>query len=133
MNFHSLVTAMFVVGGAGHAIAQEMPAREAEQKAAALELVLVDVRQPEEWAETGVAPGAVLITLQDADFLDQLAAATKGDKGVPVAFICRSGKRSGTAAEKAKAAGYTQVYNVPGGMSMAGGWIDSGLRVEAAR
>jgi hypothetical protein len=59
-------------------------------------------------AHGGCAPGAALITLQDADFLDRLAAG------------------------KARAAGYTNVYSVTGGMSLAGGWIDAGLALVAA-
>ena len=128
----SIVAAMFAVGGAGQAAAQDVSAQTAHQYSVTGDVQIVDVRRPEEWAETGVAPGAALITLQDTDFLEQLTSATGGNKDAAIAFICRSGVRSASAAEKAKAAGYTNVYNVTGGMSMAGGWIETGLPVVAA-
>lgn len=133
MNFHSIVAALFAVGAAGQASAQDVSVQTAHQNALAGDVLIVDVRRAEEWANTGVAPGAALITLQDTDFLGKLARATGGQKDTAIAFICRSGQRSGAAAEKARAAGYTQVYNVTGGMSTAGGWLDAGLPVVAAR
>jgi len=130
MNFRSIVAAMFALTGAGHAVAQDLSAQTAHRYSVPGKVLMVDVRRPEEWAETGVAPGAALITLQDTDFLDRLAAAAGGNKEAATAFICRSGVRS--AAGKARAAGYTNVYSVTGGMSLAGGWIDAGLPLVAA-
>ncbi|MBK8199956.1 MAG: rhodanese-like domain-containing protein [Acidobacteria bacterium] len=129
MNIQSIVAAMFALGGAGHAAAQTVSVQTVYEQVKAGQVLLVDVRRAEERAETGTAPGAVRITLQATDFLDQLAVAAGGRKETAIAFICRSGQRSGAAAEKAAAAGYTNVYNVTGGMSMAGGWIDAGLPV----
>jgi rhodanese-related sulfurtransferase len=133
MKIQSIVAAIFALGGAGHAAAQDVSVQTAYAQAQSGGVLIVDVRRAEEWAQTGVAPGAARITLQDADFLDQLAVATGGDKDKAVAFICRSGNRSGQAADKARAAGYTNVYNVKGGMSMSGGWIDAGLPVDPVR
>ena len=130
MNFQAIVAAMFALGGAGHAVAQEVSVQTAYQQAQAGEVLIVDVRRAEEWADSGVAPGAARITLQDTDFLEKLTVATGGNKDAAVAFICRSGQRSGAAADKARAAGFTNIYNVKGGMSMSGGWIDAGLPVE---
>ncbi len=132
MNFKSIVAAMFALGGAGHAAAQDVSVQTVHEYAAKGDVLLVDVRRADEWAETGVAPGAALITLQDTDFLGRLAIAAGGNKDAAIAFICRSGVRSAAAAEKARAAGYSNVYNVTGGMSVAGGWIDAGLPVVGA-
>lgn len=132
MNFQSIVAALFALGGAGQAAAQDVSVRTVHEYAAKGYVLLVDVRRAEEWAETGVAPGAALITLQDTNFIERLAIATGGNKDTAIAFICRSGVRSASAAEKARAAGYTNVYNVTGGMSVPGGWIDAGLPVVAA-
>ena len=38
------------------------------------------------------------------------------DKEKPVYLYCRSGKRSASAAEKLKEAGFTEVYNLKGGI-----------------
>lgn len=131
MNIFSLVASMFRSGGGdARPKVQTVSPRTAHEQAKAGSVLIIDVRTPEEWAQTGVAPGADRITLQDRDFLDRLAKATRGRKDAAIAFICRSGMRSGAAAGKARAAGYMNVYNVTGGMSMSGGWLDAGLPVK---
>jgi rhodanese-related sulfurtransferase len=58
--------------------------------------VLVDVREPTEWAETGVVTGAVLLPKSDFDGSQKLwkdFLAQAGDK--EVILYCRSGKRAG--------------------------------------
>ena len=82
------------------------------------------MREPDEWAETGVPEGAVLIPLADVE--SRAAAELAADK--PVYVICRSGNRSQTASETLVGLGYTQVYNVDGGVTA---WLDAGLPVEA--
>jgi rhodanese-related sulfurtransferase len=85
---------------------------------------IVDVREPEEWAETGVPVGSVLIPLGDLEA--QAGAELKTQQ--PVYVICRSGNRSQTGSDILVGLGYTQVYNVDGGVTA---WIDAGLPVEA--
>ncbi|MBJ7328378.1 MAG: rhodanese-like domain-containing protein [Solirubrobacteraceae bacterium] len=84
-------------------------------------LVLVDVREDGEF-RSGHAPGARHIALgRLAATLDELAA-----DGRPVAFVCRSGARSGVAARQAAAAGI-EAHNVRGGMAA---WQHAGLAVR---
>ena len=85
---------------------------------------LLDVREPEEWAETGVPDGAVLIPLAEV----QSRAPSELDAGSPVYVICRSGNRSRTASETLVQLGFGQVYNVDGGVTA---WMDAGLPVQA--
>jgi rhodanese-related sulfurtransferase len=85
---------------------------------------LLDVREPDEWAETGVGPEAVLIPLGDVEA--QAPSELKADQ--PVYVICRTGNRSQTASEILVGLGFTQVYNVDGGITA---WVDAGLPVEA--
>jgi rhodanese-related sulfurtransferase len=74
--------------------------------------VLLDVREPYEYQEAHV-PGSVLVPLgQLKSRLQEIRAL--GSK--PVAIICRSGRRSSIAAELLAQAGWTNVYNVQGGM-----------------
>ncbi len=84
---------------------------------------LLDVREPVEWAETGVAPEAVLIPLGEVE--SQAPAELAADQ--PVYVICRSGNRSRTASEMLVGLGFAQVYNVDGGITA---WLDAGLPVE---
>jgi hydroxyacylglutathione hydrolase len=78
-------------------------------------VTLIDVRQTDEWADTGRPASSHGITLQDNDFLDQLSQLVEGDKAAAIAFICKGGGRSSLAAKRAHDAGYTDVYNVVGG------------------
>ncbi|HXS63739.1 MAG TPA: rhodanese-like domain-containing protein [Streptosporangiaceae bacterium] len=70
---------------------------------------LLDVREPEEWA-AGHAPEATHIPLGQ---LGERTAEIPVDQTIYV--ICRSGNRSGRAAEALNGAGWTAV-NVAGGM-----------------
>ena len=87
------------------------------------EAQLVDVREPAEWADTGVPQGALFIPVGE---IEQRALAELAmDK--PVYVICKSGKRSQTAAEILIGLGYSEVYNVDGGITA---WIQAGLLLE---
>lgn len=83
---------------------------------------LIDVRQPEEFAE-GRVPGAVNLPLGELDrSFDALATAQT------IYVICRSGARSAVACEKlSKRFPEKRVVNVAGG---TGAWIGAGLPVE---
>jgi phage shock protein E len=85
---------------------------------------LVDVREPSEWAETGVPEGAVLIPLGDLEA--QAASQLSSDQ--PVYVICRSGNRSQTGSGILAGLGFTEVYNVDGGVNA---WTAAGLPTEA--
>jgi rhodanese-related sulfurtransferase len=77
---------------------------------------LVDVRQPQEYAEAHV-PGAVLVPM------DQLVARIgELDKDEPVYVICKVGSRSAAVAEFLSVHGYDAV-NVTGGTAA---WVRSG-------
>lgn len=100
-------------------------------------LILVDVRTPGEWKQTGVAQGAVLLDMQHpkgaTGFMDDLLKLTKGDRNAPVALICRTGNRSVQVQRFLESQGFTHVYNVAEGMagSAAGpGWLRRGLPLQ---
>ncbi len=60
----------------------------------------LDVRDPLEWREDGVVPGAIQIPLSDLP--DRLASIPRD---APVTIFCRSGRRAGIAASILDAAG----------------------------
>lgn len=98
-------------------------------------LLLIDIRTPEEWRETGVAPGAARVDYYRGPkvLLDSILQMVEGDRTKPIALICRTGKRTTHAQRLLQAQGFTQVYNVREGMagSAAGpGWTRRGLPVE---
>lgn len=83
-----------------------------EVKDFASELTLIDVRQPEEYTgELGHIAGSQLIVLNELP--DKLNTIPK-DK--PIVFICRSGMRSAQACQYAHSKGFSQTFNMLGGM-----------------
>jgi phage shock protein E len=86
------------------------------------DLVVLDVRTPEEFAE-GHLEGAVLVDFYAADFAEQLAAL---DTDVPYLVYCRSGNRSGQALGVMEQLGFASAVDVDGGIVA---WTDAGLPV----
>ncbi len=105
---------------------QKITPADAAKLVAAGKAVLVDVREPAEWAETGVAKPAVLLAKSDFDgeqkqWKDFLAK--NGDK--QVILYCRTGRRSGIIAAALAEKG-VKAANA-GGMKE---WADAGLPVR---
>lgn len=96
--------------------------------------LLVDVRTPVEWSETGIPAGAATVSWGQPDFIRRILALTQGDRHAPLVLICRTGNRSGRAVTLLRENGFTQVNHVAEGMagSPAGpGWLARGLPVQA--
>lgn len=72
---------------------------EAAKRVADGSAVLVDVREPSEWAVTGVAAPAVLLSLSDLQGeRKQWTPFLEANQGKALILYCRSGNRSGVAA-----------------------------------
>ncbi|MBK6744016.1 MAG: rhodanese-like domain-containing protein [Hydrogenophilales bacterium] len=111
----------------------ELGAPEAHRRAQAGELILIDIRRPEEWRQTGVAQGAARIDMRRPDFADAVLRQVDGKFDAPIGIICRTGNRTTQMQKAMLDAGFTQVYNIREGMagSAAGpGWLRQGLPVE---
>jgi len=85
--------------------------------------IIVDVREDSEWQEQHI-PGAVHIPLGQ---LDKRLVELNGYKNSPIITQCRSGMRSAQAQSILKSAGYTQVYNLDGGIQA---WQQQGLATK---
>ncbi|MDX2007884.1 MAG: rhodanese-like domain-containing protein [Meiothermus sp.] len=83
--------------------------------------VVLDVREPHEYAEGHVA-GSRLLPLATVE-----AQAGQLDKSAPVYVICRSGNRSKTASEALVKMGFKDVRNVEGGILA---WAAAGYPVQ---
>ena len=81
-------------------------------KISSADVVIVDVRTPEEYA-AGHLPNAVNINVEAKDFDAQIA---KLDKEVTYGIYCRSGIRSGVASEKMANAGFRSLINSSAGL-----------------
>ena len=109
-----------------------LTATEAFAKAATGKITLIDIRTPEEWAETGTAAGAQRLDMRRDDFVSALDKLIGGDRTNPIALICARGVRSSRLSRTLREAGFTNIIDVPEGMlgSYAGpGWIERGLPV----
>lgn len=74
--------------------------------------VLIDVRSRDEAME-GMIEGAILIDIYDPNFE---SAIEQHDKNKNYFLYCRSGNRSGMAAQMMEAMGFKSVCNLEGGM-----------------
>ncbi len=82
--------------------------------------LLLDVRTAEEYAK-GHLPKARNIDWYSDDFMQQVSGYLKSR---PVYVYCLSGARSAAAADKLRSAGFTEVYNMEGGIVK---WRAAGL------
>lgn len=116
--------------------APDISAPDAFAAASAGTITLIDIRTPEEWRRTGVAPGAGRVDFHRGPehLLRNVLQQTGGDRNAPIALICRTGNRTTHAQAFLQRQGFTQVFNVKEGMagSAAGpGWLKRGLPVDA--
>lgn len=96
------------------------------------EIVLVDIRTPREWRQTGVPVGAIPIDMRREDFTVVLDQALGARRAAPVALICARGVRSARMTNALDLAGFSNVMDVPEGMlgSASGpGWLAGNLPV----
>ncbi|WP_322890041.1 MULTISPECIES: rhodanese-like domain-containing protein [unclassified Yoonia] len=78
-------------------------------------VLLVDIREPEEWQQTGVIAGALLVSYRDADSFLATVGPLLQD-GQSIALICRSGNRTSRAARQIAAISDVPVIDIAGGM-----------------
>lgn len=112
-----------------------MSVTDAHAKAQKGEIILVDVRTPDEWKQTGVPASAHTITMHQPgpQLLKQLDDVLGGDRSKPLAIICRTGNRTGSLAGPLEQAGYKTVINVAEGMAggrSGPGWAKTGLPIR---
>ena len=84
------------------------------------DLVILDVRTPEEFAE-GHIESAVMVDFYSDTFDDELAAL---DPNVPYVVYCQSGNRSGQTITKMEQIGFQSVEEIDGGVVA---WASAGL------
>ena len=137
----SLLTALVMLALAAQASAGGViSADAAHRQSQAGELLIVDVRSPREWRQTGLPQGAAAVTIHDPNgpegFLAAMLSAAGGDKARPIALICASGVRSNRAHRFLEAKGFSAVVDVSEGMlgrRDKPGWLKRGLPTEPCK
>jgi rhodanese-related sulfurtransferase len=138
-----VVATLILLSLAWPASAEVLTPNAAETRAEAGQLTIIDVRLPQEWAETGLPAGAVGISLQNPktlrarpDFVNDVLHVLGGQRNTPVAVICAGGTRSAIAAEQLAEAGFTKVYDISEGVSggvHGPGWMQRHLPTEPCK
>ncbi len=128
-----LFTLLVILATSASAQVVQITPDAARAKALAGELVLIDIRRPDEWADTGIADVALLADMTAPNFIKTILDIRAQNPDTPLAFICRSGNRSGFVTAELYRAGLTNVIDVVEGMSGSGigpGWVTRGLPVR---
>ena len=100
---------------------QSITPAEVVRQVRASELILVDVREPDERA---IAAVAVAHRTFDGDGRAELEALPRD---TALAFLCHRGGRSGRAAEEFRAKGFTRLFNVEGGIDRWSQDVDASI------
>ena len=87
------------------------------------DLVILDIRTPEEFAAGHIA-GAINIDYYASDFEARLGDL---DLDVPYVMYCNSGNRSGNALPLMDSIGFSEVYELDGGIQA---WFNAGNAIE---
>lgn len=110
-----------------------MLANDAYEQAQKDEITLIDIRTPEEWAQTGIPEGAVALDMtKQESFLKALVALRQASPTKPIALICRTGNRSGFVIEALAKQGFPGLVDVTEGIAggpRGKGWLTRGLPV----
>ncbi len=134
-NLFQVLAVMIFAGTAANAEITKMTPDVAREAALAGEIVLIDIRRPEEWAETGVPDVALMLDMTSKDFLTKLTAIRIQSPDIPLAFTCRTGNRSNYLTGELEKLGFSGIIDVVGGMSGSRtdkGWARRGLPVRPA-
>ncbi|NNE89874.1 MAG: rhodanese-like domain-containing protein [Silicimonas sp.] len=109
-----------------------LSAPDAKQQIEAGELILLDIRTPQEWRETGLAKGAWPVSMHSRDFGTRLQAILAVYPPEQIALICAVGGRTGRVTAILEQNGIAGIVDVSEGMMgnrRGPGWIKRGLDV----
>lgn len=128
------VAGFFSAGGpVGAAEASEigvMKPQAAHKAALAGDIILIDIRRPDEWEQTRVAEGAIGLDMREDSFVPTLVALRRANPDTPIALICRTGNRTGYVTDALAKQGFPSLVDVREGMEggpNGPGWLKRGL------
>lgn len=145
MEYDDMMTRRTLMAATGAALAcptaalanlDTITAQQANTRLQQGDLILIDVRTPPEWQQTGVAQGAWMLDMTHRNFGGWLMAARERNPNHQIAIICRTGNRTGSLIKVLKENGITGVLDVTEGMvggPRGTGWIPAGLPVVPAQ
>ncbi len=97
-------------------LAQALSPKQAHQMQQNGEIVIIDVRQPDEWQQTGLPAGAQGVALSGPNFIEQIEEIAAQNKGCKLAISCQSGMRTKAAVKSLDAHGMKNLHQIKGGL-----------------
>jgi rhodanese-related sulfurtransferase len=134
--FRSLLFAIaFTFASQAIAEPQIMSAPDAASAVDAGEMILIDIRTPGEWSDTGVASGAIALTMHSPEFGRKITELLAAQQDKTIGLICATGGRTEYVVSLLAENGYENVIDVSEGMMGNGrgpGWIARGMPLVTA-
>jgi rhodanese-related sulfurtransferase len=118
--FVLIASVLLLAGCSSSSSTNDLSVAEFSNKVAETGVITLDVRTPGEFNE-GHIEGALLVDFQSGNFENEIASL---DKSKTYAVYCRSGNRSGQAVKVMSEAGFTNIYNLNGGVI---DWANAGM------
>jgi len=115
-----VASVLLLTGCSSSSSTNNLSVSEFSNKVAEAGVITLDVRTPGEFNEGHIA-GALLVDFQSGNFENEIASL---DKSKTYAVYCRSGSRSGQAVNVMREAGFTNIYNLNGGVI---DWANAGM------
>jgi rhodanese-related sulfurtransferase len=115
-----IASVLLLAGCSSSTSTNDLSVSEFSNKVAETGVITLDVRTPSEFNE-GHIEGALLVDFQSGNFENEIASL---DKSKTYAIYCRSGSRSGQAVKVMSEAGFTNIYNLNGGVI---DWANAGM------
>ena len=131
-NLNSLALSGLVCVAPSFALAQVWSVEQARDALENDQMILLDIRSREEWEETGLAKGALPVSMHEDGFGANLQRVFNQFPETQIGMICAVGGRSNHVITLLKQNGITDVVDVSEGMignQRGAGWIAKGLPV----
>lgn len=113
-----------------------LSAPQAYEKLSKGDIVVIDIRSREEWQDSGVAQGALPISMHEKDFLERFQSVLLEYEAEKIALICATGGRSAEVTYFLEQNGLIGVADVSEGMfgnRNGPGWLKHDLPVVSAK
>lgn len=133
--FLSLLPSIFLIAAPAKGETSYTSAPEAGSAVASGDMILVDIRSPGEWVETGVAKGAIALTMHDPGFGNRITSLIRAHNDKSIGLICATGGRSKYIVDLLEKSGFQNVIDISEGMignRNGPGWIARGLPLVTA-
>lgn len=106
---------------------------EASKEVKAGTMVLIDIRRPSEWQQSGIPEGALPVSMHERSFLEEFYKVMSENKGKTIGVICATGSRSSWLQNELSKRKIAEVVDVSEGMfgnRRGPGWLARGLPIK---